>query len=111
MTENNIQTIMEKIIQSFQPERAAGVDATIQFHLTGDQGGDWYAVIRDKKLAVEQGTIPDPRLSLSANTQDILNVFNGKLNPMMAYMQGKVQVKGDMNLAMRLADMFKPPSH
>lgn len=108
MTENNIQAVMERVMEYFNPEKAAGIDAVIQFHLTGDQGGDWFATIRDKKLTVEPGTTTNPRLTFSANTADIMNMFTGKLNPMQAYMQGKVQVRGDMSLAMRLADIFRP---
>ena len=108
MPENNIQAVMDFFTQAFQPERSAGLEAVVQFHLTGDQGGDWVATIRDQKLTLEPGTAPSPRLTLGANTQDILNMFNGKLNPMQAYMQGKVQVRGDMSLAMRLAEVFRP---
>lgn len=109
MTEISIQTLMDKVVRAFQPEKAAGVDVRVQFHLTGAQGGDWVAVIRDQKLSVEQGTTPNPTLSFSADTADIMNMFTGKLNPVQAYMTGKVQVQGDMGLAMRLANMFNRP--
>lgn len=108
MEENNIQAIMDFFVKSFQPEKAAGLDAVIQFNITGDQGGDYMATIHDKKLSVESGVATNPRLTLGANSQDILNMFNGRINPMQAYMQGKVKVRGDMGLAMRLADVFKP---
>jgi putative sterol carrier protein len=100
---------MEKVMQAFQPEKAAGVNAKVQFHLTGNQGGDWIAMIRDQKLNVEPGTTADPNLVFSADSQDVLDMFSGKLNPMQAYMQGKVQFKGDMSLAMRLMGMFQRP--
>ncbi len=108
MTENNnLQALMQQAVSSFQPEKAAGINAKVQFHITGNQGGDWVATIQNQKLSVEQGTTPNPNLTLGADTQDIFNVVNGKLNPMQAFMQGKVQVKGDMGLAMRLVDLFK----
>jgi len=100
---------MEKVVRAFQPEKAAGVSAKIQFHLTGNQGGDWVATIHDQKLIVEPGTTDDPNLEFGADTQDVLDVFSGKLNPMQAYMQGKVQFKGDMSLAMRLMSIFQRP--
>ncbi len=109
MTENNLQALMQQAINAFQPEKAAGINAKIQFHITGSQGGDWVATIQDQKLTVDPGTTPNPNLTLSADTVDIFNLVNGKLNPMTAYMQGKVQIKGDMGLAMRLASLFKYP--
>lgn len=109
MSEMNLESLMQQAINAFDPEKAAGVNAKIQFHITGNQGGDWVASIQDKKLSVDKGTTPTPNLTLSADTADILNLVQGKLNPMQAFMQGKVQVKGDMGLAMRLMEMFKRP--
>lgn len=110
MTENdNLQALMQQAISMFQPEKAAGINAKIQFNITGNQGGNWVASIQDQKLNVEQGTSPNPNLTLSADTQDIFKLVQGKLNPMQAFMLGKVQIKGDMGLAMRLVDLFKRP--
>ena len=110
MEANSIQEVMDFAVKSFQPEKAAGIDAVIQFNISGEQGGDYFVTIRDKQLNMEPGVATKPRLTLGANAQDIVNMFNGRMNPMQAYMQGKVQVRGDMGLAMRLADIFKPPS-
>lgn len=109
MSELNLESLMQQAIAAFQPEKAAGVNAKVQFHITGNQGGDWVASIQDQKLNVEKGTTPNPNLSIGADTGDILNLVQGKMNPMQAFMQGKVQVKGDMGLAMKLMEMFKHP--
>jgi putative sterol carrier protein len=109
VTEYNLQALMQQALAAFTPENAAGIDATIQFNITGDQGGNWVATIRDQKLAVEPGVTQNPKLTIGADTQDIFNLVAGRLNPMQAFMSGKVQVKGDMSLAMRLASVFKRP--
>jgi putative sterol carrier protein len=67
------------------------------------------ATIQDQKLTVDQGSTTNPNLTLAADTKDIFNVIGGKLNPMQAFMLGKLQVKGAMSLAMRLVDLFKRP--
>lgn len=109
MSDFDMQSVMEKVVSAFQPEKAAGIDATVQFHLTGEKGGDWVAAIKDQKLSVTPGTAPNPNLSFSADAKDLEAIYTGKLNPMQAYMQGKVQFKGDMGLAMRLMNLFKQP--
>lgn len=109
MAEYNLQALMQLAMSAFQPEKAAGVNARVQFHITGNQGGDWVGTIQDQKLSVEQGTIPNPNLTLSADTADIFNILGGKIKPMQAFMQGKVHMKGDLNLAMRLLSLFKRP--
>lgn len=107
MTELNLKSLIELGIKAFLPENAAGIDAKIQAHITGSQGGDWVATIRDQTLKVEEDTVATPNLYISADTQDVFDLVSGKLNPMQAYMQGKVEIKGDINLAMRLVSLFK----
>lgn len=98
---------MDSIPQYFVPENASGIDSIIQFHLTGDKGGDWYVTIRDQKCSVEKGESPNPKLIFTASAQDCLDIFSGKLDGMRAFMTGKLKLKGDMSLAMKITSFFK----
>ena len=106
MTKLSLQSLMQQAVDAFQSEKAAGIDAKILFHITGDQGGDWVATIKDQKLAIENGTAPNPEITLGADTQDLFNLVEGKLKPMQALIQGKIKVEGNMGLAMRLLNLF-----
>jgi putative sterol carrier protein len=33
---------------------------------------------------------------------DFMNIVSGKMNPQMAFMSGKLKIKGDLGLAMKL---------
>ena len=109
MAEMSIQDWLDKMPSFFIPEKAAGVDATIQLHLTGDQGGDWAVLIHDQSLQVEPGELSNPRLVMSGNAQDVLQILSGQMDGMRAFMQGKIKAQGDMSLAMKLAGMFRQP--
>jgi putative sterol carrier protein len=109
MEETSIQEWVDKIPQAFVPEKAAGVDADIQLHLSGDEGGDWFISIHNQQVQASKGVIPSPKLTVNGDAQDVLNVLTGKLDPMRAFMQGKFRVTGDMGLAMKLMSMFKKP--
>ena len=50
-----IETLMSKMPGAFIPEKAAGLDATIQFKFTGDEPGEWYHTIKDGKCKVSKG--------------------------------------------------------
>ena len=75
-------------------------------HGTGDQGGTWHAVIKDGTCAVNQGAAATPNLTLSMSSQDWLDMIGGKLNGQMAFMSGKLKLKGDMGLAMKVGSLF-----
>ena len=49
------------------------------------------------------------RLTLTADGGDFLQLITGELNAMSAFAQGKVKLKGDLSLAMKLMDFFKLP--
>jgi len=98
---------MEKMPGAFIPEKAAGLDSVIQFKFTGEEAGDWFAVIKDGKVVVEQGTHNSPKMTLTADSSDYVGIFTGELDPMKAFMEGKLKLAGDLNLAMKLTQMFK----
>lgn len=102
-----VTELMSKMPKAFLPEKAPGLDAVIQFKFTGAEPGDWYAAIKDGKCSVEQGAHPSPKMTLSADSSDYVKIFTGELDGMQAFMQGKIKLAGDLNLAMKLMTMFK----
>ncbi len=101
------QDLFDKMPAAFDPSRAEGVTATIQIDLTGDDGGTWLINIADGAVQVTQETIDDPTMKLTMGAQDYMDMVSGKLNPMNAFMQGKIKLQGDMGLAMKFQNMFK----
>ena len=91
----------------FRPDKAAGVNATIQYDISGDQGGTWHAVIKDGTCTVNAGAAGSPNLTLSMSSQDWLDMIGGKLSGQMAFMSGKLKLKGDMGLAMKVGGLFQ----
>ena len=108
--ELTIEKLMGLMPKAFRPEKAVGVDAVVQYNLTGEQGGDWIITIGDGKCSVKKGVAEAPRLTLTADAADYLNIITGKLNAMSAFAGGKLKLKGDLNLAMKLMDFFKLPA-
>jgi putative sterol carrier protein len=102
-----IAALMSKMPGAFLPEKAPGLEAVIQFKFTGEEAGDWYADIKDGKVTVSQGIHPSPKMTLTADSGDYVKIFTGELDGMKAFMDGKLKMAGDLNLAMKLTQMFK----
>lgn len=90
----------------FRSDKAAGTNATIQYDVSGDGGGTWHAVIKDGACAVNAGPAQNPNLTLQISSADWLDMLSGKQSGQMLFMSGKLKVKGDMGLAMKLGSMF-----
>ena len=108
--ELTVAKLMEAMPNAFLPEKAPGVAAEVQFHLKGEAGGDWVLAIRDGSCAVRPGVTEGTRLTLTAEANDYLAVVTGKLDAMSAFAQGKIKLKGDLSLAMKLMGFFKIPA-
>jgi len=102
-----VEQLMEKMPGAFLPEKAGNLDAAIQFKFTGAEAGEWNAVIKDGKVEVNRGTHPSPKLPRTAESADYVKMCTGELDGMQAFMQGKIKLAGDLNLAMKLMQMFK----
>ena len=98
--------MIEKVLEQFNAQ-AGNVDpigATIKFVLDGkaimiDGTGDSNVV-----SAVDNDAEATTTITTSIDTLEKLR--SGDLNPMMAVMGGKVAIKGDMGLAMKLQSLL-----
>lgn len=102
-----VKDIADRMPQSFQADAAGDLDAVLQFNMTGEKSGEFYAVIKDGTCATEEGKADNPTTTFTVDGQDWLDLTAGKADGMSLFMQGKLSVEGDMGLAMRLQSLFK----
>jgi putative sterol carrier protein len=101
-----VQEIFENLDEGFDPAKAEGVDAVFQFDITGEGGGKYWVKVADQKMEMNEGEHDAPTMILTASAKDYIALVNGDLNAMSAFMQGKVKVKGEMALALKLQSIF-----
>ena len=105
-TDSKIRTMMAEMPSAFKPEKAAGVDAVIQYNLTGEGGSSWWSKIADGACSVQEGTAESPTLTITMVASDYIDMMAGRLDAMAAFMQGKIKAEGDLMLGMRLMSFF-----
>jgi pimeloyl-ACP methyl ester carboxylesterase/putative sterol carrier protein len=92
-------------------EKAGTTKATIQFDLSGKAGGTWWVNIHDGMAESGKGLLPEvANLTFLADSGDWVKIMTGQLDGMSAFMQGKLKVKGDRELAMKFQSLFKTPN-
>ena len=90
--------LLHRMPEALDHEAAAGTDATIQYDISEPT----YQVLEGGELTVHDGTAPDPDLTIAIGDEDLVRLFRGELNPMAAFMTGRIKVRGDMVLAQKL---------
>ena len=100
--------IFARMTTGLDQNAAKGLNATIQFNLSGDGGGAWYLSVKDGAVTVHQGSVSSPNMTMAMTAQDYVDMNSGKLNPQVAFMSGKLKISGDMGLAMKMQTLFKP---
>ena len=103
----NAAEIFAQMPQSFLAEKAGNLRATFQFNLSGEGGGDWAVVIDDGACTVVEGQAKKADVSVAMVANDYVKMASGELNPVAAFMQGKIKLQGDMSLAMRIQELFR----
>lgn len=101
-----VQQWVQALPNLVDPSRVGDLDTAIQLDLEGDGGGNWNLIVKDGALAVNEGRHADPELTLTTAAADWMAVINGESNPMGLFMQGKIKIQGDMQLAMKLQSLL-----
>lgn len=107
MADENVCDMMMAIPNYYKPEGSENISATVQCIFTGSQASDWVIKINPKTCTVEEGQVEHPNLTIKAKAQDGIKLLMGKMDPMRAFMLGKIKVIGDLSLGMKLAKLFK----
>src|SRR3954470_15987539 len=94
----------EKIAQKLKdkPETSKAVNSIYEFNITGDNGGVWTVDLTKEPGTVQAGSTGNAKCTVTCASGDFMNIVGGKMNPQMAFMSGKLKIKGDMGLAMKL---------
>ncbi|RPH90078.1 MAG: SDR family NAD(P)-dependent oxidoreductase, partial [Desulfobacteraceae bacterium] len=102
-----VQSVFDRLPGSFQAEKAAGVDVVFQFRITGADGGDWSAAIKDAACLVTPGLHEKPTTTIKMSAEDFINLMSGKLPAMQAYTTGKLKIEGDLMKSQLIEKLFK----
>lgn len=92
----------------FRPDRAGNQRLVYQFEVIGGGGGAWIVTIANRTCTVAQGTGASANVTIGLSGDDFIKLAQGKLNPTQAYREGRIGVRGDLNLAIKFADLFGP---
>jgi putative sterol carrier protein len=103
---DSVHDVLTEMAANFDADAWGDEDAVLQFNISGDGGGKWYATIEGGALSLEEGTADSPAMTMICSDEDLLAMVNGELNAISAFMQGRIKIDGNMSLAMKLQKLL-----
>ncbi len=102
-----LDEIFQGMQERFQPDKASGVDATIQWQISDGEEEKPYAItIKDGTFSWEAGQVESPSVTLSTDADSFTALMTGKAQGPALYMAGKLRIQGDLMLAQRMGSFF-----
>lgn len=97
-----------KIIKGIlSPDVVKSTQGVYKFDISGEHPGVWYIDLKNDAGSAGSGEPPvQADVVMSMDSADFVKMFSGKLKPTMAFMSGKLKIKGDMTLAIKMEKMM-----
>lgn len=78
-----------------------------EIHITGEGEGAFYVEVKDGNISVEPYEYYDRDFILTATSDDLLAVVEGKLDAVLAYTTGKIKIDGSVDKALEFQKVCK----
>lgn len=86
-------------------DKVKTINAIYEFNIS-DEDKTWTIDLTKDSDFVTEGSSADAKCSVTIKSDDLASILDKKLNPQMAFMTGKLKVKGDMGLALKLGTIL-----
>ncbi len=99
--------MLEAMPGAFLPDKAGDAAARIQLDLTGDEGGAWLLDIAGGKCSVSEEKASQADVTVTMDANDFVALYTNKLNPVQAFMSGRIKIAGNVGMVMQLLNWFE----
>ncbi|SEN19470.1 SCP2 sterol-binding domain-containing protein [Lihuaxuella thermophila] len=105
----SVKEIFDKIEQALNenPKPIEGINAIYQYDLSGDDGGTYQLHLSGGEAKVYDDSPNQADCTLQMSVNDFKEMLMGNLSGTAAFMSGKLKVKGNIGLAMKLENLLR----
>ena len=104
-----VDGIFSSMPDLFLPEKAQGLTVSVYYQVTGEGGGDYTCLIENGAFSLKREPKADATSTVVISAEDWIALNEGKLDPMQAFMTGKLKGAGDLGLLQKFPKFFKKP--
>lgn len=101
---------MGEAIKTKGPELVKKIKGIICYKITGNPSGSWTLDLKNGSGSLEKDSTKKADMTITIKDDDMMDLVSGKLNGQQAFMSGKIKIKGNMGLAMKMDAIVKAMS-
>ena len=101
-----IDSWLDSLPERVRPQQIGAMDAAVRFNVKGETGRGATLVLKDGRGTLRDAAQEPVDAAISAEAQDWLALINGEETPQSLFVQGKLDMQGNMELVVHLADAF-----
>lgn len=101
-----IDHTMKSLPNRFRPKMAGNMQATIQFHFTGPEGGMWVLIIKGGKCIPQPGQAENPDATVTMAASDFVGINTGEISAPEIFWSGRIHIQGDVEAVIGLAPVL-----
>ncbi|QKY68748.1 SCP2 sterol-binding domain-containing protein [Lentibacillus sp. CBA3610] len=104
----DVKNVFKEIDKALQadPSLTKGVEAVYEFQLDGDESTKYQLILKGKNSKTAEGAEESSDCTLHMSSDDFEKMARGELNGTQAFMSGRLKIKGNMGLALKLQDIL-----
>lgn len=89
------------------PDAIGNLEGSFAFHIKSDEEKSYTIILKNRKAEISASLDEHAGCILTMNEKNFKKLIDGTLNAPAAFMTGKLKVKGNMGLALKLESALK----
>jgi putative sterol carrier protein len=103
---DSIHTFLVMMQMAFNPRKASDFKGSYQFCFSGEVKGDCFFEIKNNKIAIGKGVIPEPDVTIKSPFEVWMDILTQKADGQKMFIEQKYQVEGDMTMLIKMREIF-----
>jgi alkyl sulfatase BDS1-like metallo-beta-lactamase superfamily hydrolase len=102
------QVFSEKVAVKLNenPGQSKAIGGVYEFNVPDAENSIWTIDLTKDADFVTEGSSGKADVTITISESDLSDIIEKKLNPQMAFMSGKLKVKGNMGMALKLGNIL-----
>lgn len=94
----DVHDLLMRLPDAVDPAALEGMRVTVQYEIERPM----YHQVADGRVTAIEGRAEHADVTIRASDALLLDLYEGRANPVMAFMTGKLRVEGDVTIARRM---------